>query len=99
MASMTTPEGVTYQYSYDERSRRTKMRDSAGQEMLYSYDSYGKRDKDRSKTNSDGSTATWTTNEYDSRNRNISTTKPHKGNENSVWSTLYDSESNVGGNN
>ena len=94
MASMTTPEGVTYQYSYDERSRRTKARDSAGQETIYSYDPYGNMVRTEIK-NSDGSTATWTTNEYDSRNRSLSTTKPHKGNENSIWRTLYDNESNV----
>ena len=94
MASMTTPEGVTYQYSYDERSRRTKVRDNAGQETLYSYNPYGNMVRTEMK-NSDGSIATWTTTEYDSRNRNASTTIPHKGAENSTWRTLYDNESNV----
>ena len=94
MASMTTPEGVTYQYSYDERSRRTKTRDSAGQETIYSYDPYGNMVRTEMK-NSDGNLATWTTNEYDSRNRSISTIRPHKENENSTWRTLYDNESNV----
>ena len=93
-ASMTTPEGVTYQYSYDERSRRTKTRDNVGQETIYSYDAYGNIVRTEMK-NSDGSIATWMTTVYDNRNRSISVTKPHKENENSTWRTLYDNESNV----
>ena len=93
-ASMTTPEGVTYQYSYDERSRITKTRDSAGQETIYSYDTYGNMVRTEIK-NSDGSIATWMTTVYDSRNRSISTTRPHRENENSTWRILYDNESNI----
>ena len=93
-ASMTTPEGVTYQYSYDERSRMTKTRDNVGQEMLYSYDSYGNMVRTEIK-NSDGSTAGWSSYVYDSRNREITSILPHKGSETSIWRTLYDNESNI----
>ena len=94
MASMTTPEGVTYSYSYDQRSRRTMTLDSVGQRTLHQYDAYGNVTRTEFR-NSDGSLAMWMENAYDSRNRRTATTLPHKDEATSVWRIMYDAENNV----
>ena len=91
---MITPEGVTYSYSYDQRNRRTEVRDSAGQRTLHQYDTYGNVTRTETR-NSDGSLATRMESTYDSRNRNTAATLPHKDEVTSVWRTMYDAENNV----
>ena len=96
LQTLVTPDNITYNFTYDQRSRPTGYTDNLGQKMLITYDEFGNIASMQT-LNADGSSALSNSNKYDQRNRLIENSAPHGVDSDSVIQYLLDPESNVTG--
>ena len=96
LETLVTPDNITYNLTYDQRSRPTGYTDNLGQKMLITYDEFGNIASMQT-LNADGSSALSNSNKYDQRNRLIENSAPHGVDTDSVIQYLLDPESNITG--
>ena len=75
---MNTPDGISLNYTYDERSYLTRVTDNLDQSIVYTYDEHKNVIKTET-SNGDGSLALLVDSVYDNRNRLTETKAPHVG--------------------
>ena len=89
-----TPDNITLNYSYDERSMLTSVTDNLNQSIIYTYDDHKNVIKTET-TSSDGSLALVVDSVFDNRNRLIETRAPHNLTEESITQRLLDENNNL----
>ena len=103
LRQLITPDQITYNFSYDERSFLTNVTDNLGQSVTYVYDEHKNivrtetRNSNGVLTNTDGSSslALLVSNVYDNRNRLVETAAPHTSDLDSVTRLVLDENSNL----
>ena len=94
LQTVNTPDGITLNYTYDDRSFLTSVTDNLNQSIIYSYDDH--KNVTRTETrSSNGSLALLVDSIYDNRNRLIETRAPHVGVEESITQRILDENSNL----
>ena len=93
LQTLITPDGITLNYTYDERSRLVSVTDQLGQSVSYAYDDYGNVIRTETRS-SDASLALEVDSVFDSRNRLIETRAPHLTGH-SITRRILDNNSNL----
>ncbi|MBV1929022.1 MAG: hypothetical protein KUG81_05865 [Gammaproteobacteria bacterium] len=94
LQTVNTPDGITLNYVYDDRSMLISVTDNLNQSINYTYDDH----KNVIKTdtnNADGSLALLVDSVYDNRNRLTQTSAPHNATEASISQRVLDENSNL----